>query len=817
MISLRSSAAAAAPLLLAIAVAISVGSATAESLTQSEAAWHKLSSNVNYRITAILDVNGGADAGPTFESFAADREGGEHLSEARGGVSVSSGVRSCIQRLFWGGNGGGQHDDSLLERIQACLAGNSNGNNTGEDADSATSAKTTAEKSRGYSIPIEVLTLQDPATKAYHQRISYYSGTQVDYNVDGVGYKVVPTPYTGERATADDAKKTRTCLATGGSETEGDKKIGYLNFFPNEAQMEQYTLGKLITSEPGVPYRIATLEAPHGSYNATPSADQPDASYDAHPGMPTNDWFQFHYEESLSGGGGGANANEVARPIQWTMLARNQIINAHTENWVLRYVSYEAMDADDEHKLWKDWFDAKFKGDCGQEPDTSTLAGAEDGHNIMLKLNRLGMFFSTASAIHPHESGTEESPTATNPPSEFDLFLARHNRHYPSHEYATRKSIHDANARNIERWNEEHAGKTTFASNEFLDLTGKEVMQFRGGHVPPRTMNMAEEDGGDNVKRAGNLRQGKAEGEWDDRDILLGNGSNEDEYTVAPYEVPAGFDPSTLPESFDWRDHLPGSVGAIKDQGFCGSCWAFSFIAALESHWFITHGQSVILPEQFVNDCAWSDAVHACDGGDAGEGAKSLISKFQGKVPTREAYGGYLSVDGACYLDILQDVGVMDEKEHNQLSAISAPSSPSTVQLTDWVTFLKRDDIATKHALFTKGPLSVALNVVDEAIYYSNGVLDVESCLKNGKENLDHAVNLVGWGVDELPDGTKAEHWILRNSWSSLWGDSGYFKVRMGERDCGITTDPGFPVVQEDIKSYGKTDLVDKSDISLAI
>ena len=113
---------------------------------------------------------------------------------------------------------------------------------------------------------------------------------------------------------------------------------------------------------------------------------QPDASYDAHPGMPSDDWFQFHYQESLSSSGL-AGKVKVARPLKWTMLARNQIINAHTENWVLRYLSYEAIDKDDERNLWENWFDSNFQGDCALVDDTS--------HN--LQLNRLGMFFSTSS------------------------------------------------------------------------------------------------------------------------------------------------------------------------------------------------------------------------------------------------------------------------------------------------------------------------------------------------------------------------------------------------------------------------------------
>ena len=145
-----------------------------------------------------------------------------------------------------------------------------------------------------------------------------------------------------------------------------------------------------------------------------------------------------------------------------------------------------------------------------------------------------------------------------------------------------------------------------------------------------------------------------------------------------------------------------------------------------------------------------------------------------------DVYGGYLSVDGGCYVDLLENTGVIQDKN----SELSSTASSSTVQLVDWVVLPERDDMAVKHALYTKGPLSIALNVVDEAIYYSSGVLDVESCSKHGEENLDHAINVVGWGVDELPDGTKAEHWILRNSWSDLWGDSVSFCTFVKDKDA---------------------------------
>ena len=222
------------------------------------------------------------------------------------------------------------------------------------------------------------------------------------------------------------------------------------------------------------------------------------------------------------------------------------------------------------------------------------------------------------------------------------------------------------------------------------------------------------------------------------------------------------------------------------------SCWAFSFIASLESHWFITNSQSVRLPEQFVNDCLWSEYSFGCDGGQSYVAAVAALEKFGGAVPTVETYGSYLSIDGQCYVDILQGLGMLHGKE-----TFLSQTQPSTVRMTDWVILPERDEVAIKHALLNKGPLSVGFNVVDESLYYSNGVLDVDSCTANTRNDMDHAINLIGWGVDTMDDGTEAQHWILRNSWSTVWGDGGYFRVRMGERDCGVSSDAGFPVVEQ--------------------
>jgi hypothetical protein len=199
-----------------------------------------------------------------------------------------------------------------------------------------------------------------------------------------------------------------------------------------------------------------------------------------------------------------------------------------------------------------------------------------------------------------------------------------------------------------------------------------------------------------------------------------------------------------------------------------------------------------------VIDCLWTDESFACDGGQAYVAAIAALQRFGGMVPAQNSYGSYLSVDGQCYVDILESLGMLHGRLQEQQSMLTQTTQkPPTVQFKDWVTIPFRDEVAVKHALMTKGPLSVSFNVVDETVYYSSGVLDVESCTANGYDDTNHVINLVGWGVDTLDDGTEAQHWILRNSWSRWWGDGGYFRVRMGERDCAVTTDAGFPLVEQ--------------------
>merc|ERR1719210_257271 len=119
-----------------------------------------------------------------------------------------------------------------------------------------------------------------------------------------------------------------------------------------------------------------------------------------------------------------------------------------------------------------------------------------------------------------------------------------------------------------------------------------------------------------------------------------------------------------LPKSFDWREAKPGVVGPVKDQGMCGSCWAYGLMEPIESIRAVQTGQPLVnLPEQFAVDCTWTNGTgdsggnFGCDGGDSDIGALEIVRKYGGIIPSAKAYGSYLSINGHCKDTRLMEVG----------------------------------------------------------------------------------------------------------------------------------------------------------------
>jgi len=370
-----------------------------------------------------------------------------------------------------------------------------------------------------------------------------------------------------------------------------------------------------------------------------------------------------------------------------------------------------------------------FQAGAPSEADLRLPEGCEKPQRAEVSI-QIHDFLARAAHVASEAAGAAEPL--------FDAFARQQGRAYAPEERAVRRSVFARNVQLVERLNRRHAGRASFRGNRFLDATRDEIMSFRGGRNrgPSRARRTAE--------HWSHVRSHE----------LLGS---------AP-----------LPKSFDWRAARPGSVSPVKDQAMCGSCWAYGLTEPIESILAIrSGGQLVELPEQFAVDCLWTESINGsqsnngCDGGDSDIGALEILRKFGGVIPTAAAYGSYLSVNGFCKDVRLMGVGA---------------------KITGWVDVVKRDEQGLLQALVSQGPISVGIQVPDEMLFYDSGVLSVQSCKYNEAE-IDHAVVLTGFGTDE--HGT--DYYVIRNSWSTYWGDAGYIKIARGELDCCVACEAGYP------------------------
>lgn len=221
---------------------------------------------------------------------------------------------------------------------------------------------------------------------------------------------------------------------------------------------------------------------------------------------------------------------------------------------------------------------------------------------------------------------------------------------------------------------------------------------------------------------------------------------------------PANFKAS---DSVDWRPL--GYVTDVKDQGDCGSCWAFSTTGQVEGAHFNATGELVSLSEQNLMDCSYSYGNAACQGG-MQEYAYDYITDNQG-IDTEASYP-YEERDGLCRYD---------------------PANNGATEVKGYISILPRgDEDVQKDAVASVGPVSVSMDASLMSFQlYESGVYYDPLC-KNGFFELDHGVLAVGYGTD--PD--DGDYWIVKNSWGTSWGEEGYFQMaRNRDNNCGIATD----------------------------
>jgi len=238
-----------------------------------------------------------------------------------------------------------------------------------------------------------------------------------------------------------------------------------------------------------------------------------------------------------------------------------------------------------------------------------------------------------------------------------------------------------------------------------------------------------------------------------------------------------------LPDTFDarvqWGSVCP-SVSEVRDQGACGSCWAFGAAEAMTDRVCIaSNGTTTVdLSAEDLTSCC--DACgDGCNGGYPG----SAWDYFQS---TGLVTGGPYNSKQGCYpyqvpacdhhvVGKLQPCG--DEQPTPQCSQQCQNGAvwASDKHFSKSSYSVPSDQI--QQEIFTYGPVEGAFTVYEDFVNYKSGVYKHVT----GGELGGHAIKILGWGTENGQD-----YWLVANSWNPDWGDNGYFKIARGSDECGI-------------------------------
>jgi len=250
------------------------------------------------------------------------------------------------------------------------------------------------------------------------------------------------------------------------------------------------------------------------------------------------------------------------------------------------------------------------------------------------------------------------------------------------------------------------------------------------------------------------------------------------------------------PAAVNWRE--TEAVTAIKNQGQCGSCWAFSATEAIESQLVLSSGDdfAIELSPQQIASCTPSTGSYGCQGCNGGftEGAYNYLSS-----------GTYLA--NSFYIPYAQSLTEADDTvacPTTKVAAIDGPYqqlSGGFAAVTGYTyatpactgtSLCKNQDLDKLQAALEETPVSVCVNA-GAWNSYTGGVMSAAACGSMAAFEQDHCVMATGFNTT-----APTPYWIVRNSWADSWGEKGYIYLEMAENTCGLADDATIPTVAYD-------------------
>jgi len=225
----------------------------------------------------------------------------------------------------------------------------------------------------------------------------------------------------------------------------------------------------------------------------------------------------------------------------------------------------------------------------------------------------------------------------------------------------------------------------------------------------------------------------------------------------------------------DWVEE--GAVTPVRDQGWCGSCWAYATVATIESRYILDTSMSSSDVEDFelsvqqMVSCDENGWNAGCNGGDP-PGAFDWITNNGGLAHADDyPYSSYTGDTGSC----TENVDVLDGT--NVASWAYATDECYSTYCND----LDEEKMAA--SVETYGPITVCVNA-NMWQFYESGVFTDDQCGRNGYWALNHCVALTGFDLD-----ASTPYWTLKNSWATDWGEDGYMRVEYGTNTCGVAVE----------------------------